>query len=211
VNAHVDLADYNVWQAKLRGENPQIEVGVAYAGIWRRRWHGEKVPVYVWRTDDGMVASTDGGDPVPANEDWCFDVFAWCLTDPVTQADVDEYLARRQTHGKGWWFDEPPVLRLDPVPADPFEALTREFDAELDALTDRLFDGPIRGERGEQLAVNWQRRVTQLCRRIEAARKAAVAGLSRAEAKPINEPWKALAERAKRLKVMIARILKTRG
>jgi hypothetical protein len=191
-------ADPYAWHAAaLRGEAWDLEPGEVPCGWFRhQRRDGSFELLAIWQDDTGTTWA-QRGERAPEcledrEEEFCERVIAYCWRSPISE---DLYWAVREGAP---WPDLPPVQAADyaNMPADPFEALRIEIEAERDEVERWLRGDPVTDQTACDRAANWASRLADLEKK---------AGSLRVEEKrPHDEAAKAVQARWKPLEDMAA-------
>ncbi|MCJ8053823.1 hypothetical protein GB928_018360 [Shinella curvata] len=132
------------WQAALEGNVGPMHEGLPEQGYYRTRFKGGQwEPVALWRDDDGCWLAQRGDRMVDPADAWNF-----CRTHPVTHE------AWRKAMDGGGWDDEPPAPAMGHnLPADPFEALKLEYQAEKELAAELLKKEVKTEDQASQIAI----------------------------------------------------------
>ncbi|RUV65192.1 MAG: hypothetical protein E5X35_11675 [Mesorhizobium sp.] len=192
---------YDWWREALEspheiGRKLKIHEDEPQPGFYRKRAHkdGPWVPVAIWPTDAGMVA-TVANRRVDANSTWTF-----CCEHPVS-----EEIYRAVAAG-GQWPDDPPAIGHNlPKSDDPHEALSAEFLAETE-LAVTFLRKPIQTKDDADRAAVWSKRLATIAKRAT--------DLHKVEKQPhldagraVDDKWRGLKEDADALSKKLKRHL----
>lgn len=136
--------DYVYWNNALAGTLGPVHDGDPQCGFYRRRLFkdGPFVPVAIWRQDGEFIAVVDGKEADAA------DIWTWVCDKPITEAEYHKVMG-----GEGW-SDEPRAATVPSnMPADPFEALKIEFEAEQEVAAELLAKPVTDQSHADQIAV----------------------------------------------------------
>jgi hypothetical protein len=154
---------YDWWKAQVlhqrdprNSPEPELEVGVAYPGVYRWQTRRGFIPVHVWITTDGQVARTiDGKNTKLVDSEFCENVFSWCCRKAIDKDQLDQFLIT------GRWFDEPPPAPLRPgsnLPDNFVEAMKLRLQGERDEI-ERFLKDPVDNQERADKAANWAARL----------------------------------------------------
>lgn len=169
---------YKFWYEALKnpemiGQANGLEVHESHpqSGFYRMRGNEDQdmLPVAIWEHEGQMVAKV--GNHM-RNAD---DVWSWCCRHPVTHEDYKIVLAG------GLWPDSPPKKVTPKVevekeeapkaatighnlPDDPHEALTLEFQGELE-IAKELLANPVKDQHAADKIANFSKRVSALAKK----------------------------------------------
>jgi hypothetical protein len=152
---------YDWWKAQVlhqrdprNNPEPELEVGVAYPGIYRWRTRRGFVPVQIWRSDEGTL-QTINGKTAYADEQFCENVFSWCCRNAITKQQLDGFLLSKH------WFDEPAPVVAQPgsnLPENFVEAMRLRLEGEKDEI-ERFLKEPVDNQERADKAANWAARL----------------------------------------------------
>jgi len=133
------------WQAALEGNIGPMHEGQPEQGYYRTRFKGGQwEPVVLWRGDDGEWLGRRGDKMV----DDAGDLWNFCRTHPVTVEAWEKAI------NGGGWDDEPPAPAMGHnLPADPFEALSLEYQAEKELAAELLKKEVKTEDQASQIAI----------------------------------------------------------
>jgi hypothetical protein len=135
---------------------PELEVGVAYPGIYRWASRRGLVPVTVWISGTDTIQTIGlNGKAAYADETFCENIFSWCCRKAITQKQFDEWSLT------GRWFDDPPPAIQPPgsnLPDNFAEAIKIRLAGEEEEI-DRFLKEPIDSQEKADRAANWASRL----------------------------------------------------
>lgn len=172
----------------------EVHADFPVAGYYKMRAFkgGPYQPVVIWEHEGKLVARVGAEMREPT------DIWTYCAKNKVSKDDA------KHAFEHGVWPNEapPPALGDNQPPSDdPFEALTREIDAE-EARVEAWVAEPHEGAAKAELASNWLAALRRLeSRTVDAfdAEKAPVL----AESKRIDSKWRDLKARALAIKKLM--------
>ncbi|WP_242218045.1 hypothetical protein [Shinella zoogloeoides] len=131
------------WQAALEGNIGPMHEGQPEQGYYRTRFKGGQwEPVALWY-ENGAWHAMRGERMVDAADAWNF-----CRTHPVS------YEAYQKAIEGAGWDDEPPAPAMGHnLPADPFEALNLEYQAEKELAAELLKNEVKTEDQASQIAI----------------------------------------------------------
>jgi hypothetical protein len=155
---------YDWWKAQIlhqrdpsNNPEPELEVGVAYPGIYR--WQTIRrglMPVSVWISGDDTIQRVGLNGKIDyASAEFCENVFSWCCRKAITQKQLDEFSLT------GRWFDDPPPAIRPPgsnLPENFAEAIKIRLAGEEEEI-DRFLKEPIDSQEKADRAANWKSRL----------------------------------------------------
>lgn len=171
------------WQAALEGNVGPMHEGQPEQGYYRTRFKGGQwEPVALWRNDDGCWLAQRGDRMVDPADAWNF-----CRTHPVTHE------AWRKAMDGGGWDDEPPAPAMGHnLPADPFEALTLEYQSEKEQA-EAFMKTPITTQDQADKAAIWSKRLATIAKKATDLHKVEKQP-SLDEGRRIDDKWRGLKE-----------------
>jgi hypothetical protein len=198
-----DPKTYDWWKAQVlhqrdpqNNPKPELEVGVAYPGIYR--WNSRRglVPVRVWISGNDTIQSVGSALKAGyADETFCENIFSWCCRKAITQPQLDEFLI------SGRWFDDPPPAIQPPgsnLPENFAEAIKIRLAGEAEEI-DRFLKEPIDSQEKADRAANWASRLIREVRDpVEDTRKKEKQP-HMDEAKAVDDTYVPLRDKAKGL------------
>lgn len=142
------------WQEALAGRIGPMSEGQPEQGYYRTRFKGGQwEPVAIWFDGEQWFAMR-GDRMVDAAEIWNF-----CRTHPVT------YEAYQNAIEGAGWDDEPPAPAIGHnLPADPFEALALEYQAEKEQA-ETFMKTPIKTQAAADRAAILSKRVSSIAKK----------------------------------------------
>lgn len=174
------MSNYDFWlnalkdPSKIGGDDLPVHEGHPQYGFYRMNAQdgGDMIPVAIWGS--GEVLKVKVGDRVISGEKGQ-DVWTFCCRHPVT-----EEAYRAAMEGKGWP-DSPPAKKPAEAPAkkqveettapighnlpdDPHEALTLEFQGELE-IAKELLAKPVKDQDAADKIANFSKRVSALAKK----------------------------------------------
>ncbi len=170
------------WQAALEGNIGPMHEGQPEQGYYRTRFKGGQwEPVAIWFENDQWNAMR-GDRMVDAADAWNF-----CRTNPVT------YEAYQKAIEGAGWDDEPPAPAIGHnLPADPFEALTLEYQAEKEQA-EAFMKTPITTQDQADKAAIWSKRLATIAKKATDLHKVEKQP-SLDEGRRIDDKWRGLKE-----------------
>lgn len=151
----MEMTDTNPWawwQNALAGNIGPMHEGVPQQGYYRTRFKGGQwEPVAIWLDEAGGWLAMRGERMVDAADAWNF-----CRTHPVS------YEAYQKAIEGAGWDDEPPIAGIGHnLPADPFEALKLEYEAEKEQA-EAFMKTPVTTQDQADKAAIWSKRLTAI-------------------------------------------------
>jgi hypothetical protein len=154
---------YDWWKAQIFYQakpgiyaQPELEVGVAYPGIYRWSSRQGLIPVSVWISGDDTLQRVGlNGKIGYADDKFCENIFSWSCRKAITQKQLDDYSL------SGIWFDEPPPAIKPPgsnLPENFAEAIKVRLAGEEEEI-DRFLKEPIDSQEKADRAANWASRL----------------------------------------------------
>ena len=142
------------WQAALEGNIGPMHEGQPEQGYYRTRFKGGQwEPVALWY-ENGAWHAMRGERMVDAADAWNF-----CRTHPVS------YEAYQKAIEGAGWDDEPPAPAMGHnLPADPFEALRLEYEAEKEQA-EAFMRTPITTQDQADKAAIWSKRLATIAKK----------------------------------------------
>ncbi len=132
-------------------------------GFYKMRWQrdGKWLPVAIWRQDSSLVCRV-GDKMEPVEKIW-----TWCADKPVSKE------VARFAFDEGYFPDEPKPIPLSNLPADPFEALKIEIEAQRSRAEEWLKAHPtVATQQEADLAANMRSELIRLGKEADALHKA---------------------------------------
>ncbi len=132
-------------------------------GFYKLRYdrNGAWKPVAIWKDANGMLVCRVADKMESAAQVW-----TWCADKPVPKD------AAKFAFEHGYWPDEPAPIALSNLPADPFEALKIEIEAQRARAEEWLGKRPtIMTQADCDLAVNFERELLRLNKRADSLHK----------------------------------------
>jgi hypothetical protein len=152
---------YDWWKAQVTHQRfpnhpkPELEVGVAYPGVYRWRTRRGFVPVHIWNSDDGTLQRIGDGRTKYVDDEFCENVFSWCCRNAITKEQLDQFLVN------GYWYDEPAPVVAQPgsnLPDNFVEAMRLRLQGEKDEI-ERFLKEPVDNQERADKAANWAARL----------------------------------------------------
>jgi hypothetical protein len=176
---------------------PELEVGVAYPGIYRWASRRGLIPVSIWISGDDTIQRVGlNGKIGYADDIFCENIFSWCCRKAVTQKQLDEF-----SLNNGRWFDDPPPAIQPPgsnLPENFAEAIKIRLAGEEEEI-DRFLREPIDSQEKADRAANWASRLIREVRDpVEDTRKKEKQP-HMDEAKAVDDTYVPLRDKAKGL------------
>ncbi len=137
---------------------PIINADKPRAGWYKLRYdrNGPWQPVAIWQQDGELVCRVGNKTDDPHR------VWTWCADKPVAKE------AAKFAFANGYWPDEPAPVPLSNLPADPFEALKIEIEAQRTRAEEWLGKRPtVMQQADADLATNMQRELLKLLTRAD--------------------------------------------
>lgn len=187
MSAIQELNNYQWWENALAGKKQSVHENEPQCGYYRKRKFkdGPFEPVAIWYDDGVLTAAKNGVDADP------FDIWTWVCQNPVSYEAYSHY---EQT---GQWNDEPPTIGIghNSNVNDPFEALSIEFQGELELASEFLTKPITTDEQADQAAV-WSKRMAAIAKKAN--------DLHKVEKQPhldagraVDDKWRDLKEQPK--------------
>lgn len=172
------------WQAALEGNIGPMHEGQPEQGYYRTRFKGGQwEPVALWRGDDGEWLGRRGDKMV----DDAGDLWNFCRTNPVRVEAWEKAI------NGGGWDDEPPAPAMGHnLPADPFEALTLEYQSEKEQA-EAFMKTPITTQDQADKAAIWSKRLATIAKKATDLHKVEKQP-SLDEGRRIDDKWRGLKE-----------------
>lgn len=183
---------YAYWRNALAGTFGPVHEGDPQNGFYRKKGRDGApwLPVAIFDHDRAKVGLLNG-KPTDAAAIW-----TWVCDKPVTEAAYHGFLA-----GKGWP-DEPPAPVLRNVSADPHEALTQEFQGEIELAQEFLRQPITTKDQADQAAI-WAKKLATIAKKATDLHKVEKQP-SLDEGRKVDDKWRDLKDGAadwgKRLK-----------
>lgn len=148
------MADtYAYWLNALAGTFAPVHESDPQNGFYRKKNRdGSLSPVAIFDHEGEKVALVNGVATDPAS------VWTWVCDKPVTEAAYSQAVA-----GAGWP-DDPPTVKLSNVSSDPHEALTQEFQGEIELAREFLAKPITTKEQADQAAI-WSKRLATIAKK----------------------------------------------
>lgn len=148
-------ATYDYWRNALAGNFGPVHDGDAQPGFYRKRAFkdGPWQPVAIWEADGAMVAMVDAKAADPAQ------LWSWVCRYPVTEAAY-----HKARTGAGWGDEPPAPVVASNLSADPHEALTQEYQGEVEAAQEFL-GAPITTKEQADKAAIWSKRLATIAKK----------------------------------------------
>jgi hypothetical protein len=181
------------YQDNLAGKSVPIHESEPRVGFYKRRAaNGTWEPVAIWEKDGKLVCRVGGAMADP------HEVWTWCADHPVSSAD-----AKHAFKTGTWPGDAPPPIGHNEAPSDdPFEALTRELEAEQVRVALWIKE-PHEGKTAADKAANWLVSLRKLeVKTISAFDAEKLPALE--EARRIDGKWRGLKALAAKIKNAMA-------
>lgn len=180
------------WQDALAGKFGPIHDSDPQQGYYRTRFKDKPwEPVAIW-FEDGKWHAMRGERAIDAADIW-----TWCCRNPIS------YEAYTKAIEGGGWDDEPEAPAIGHnLPADPFEALQVEFEAEKEQV-DAFLKNPIKTQAEADRAAVWAKRLSTIAKKATDLHKVEKQP-SLDESRRVDDKWRGLkedpADLSKRLK-----------
>lgn len=180
------------WQAALEGNIGPMHEGQPEQGYYRTRFKGGQwEPVALW-FENGEWHAMRGERMVDPADTWNF-----CRTHPVS------YEAYQKAIEGAGWDDEPPAPSIGHnLPADPFDALKLEYEAEKEQA-EAFMRTPIKTQDQADKAAIWSKRLATIAKKATDQHKVEKQP-SLDEGRRVDDKWRGLkedpAELSKKLK-----------
>jgi hypothetical protein len=170
------------WQDALAGKLGPIHDSDPQQGYYRTRFKDKPwEPVAIW-FEDGEWHAMRGERAISAADIW-----TWCCRNPIT------YEAYTKAIEGGGWDDEPDAPAIGHnLPADPFEALQVEFEAEKEQVS-AFLKKPITTQTDADRAAVWAKRLSTIAKKATDLHKVEKQP-SLDESRRIDEKWRDLKE-----------------
>jgi hypothetical protein len=170
------------WQDALAGKFGPIHDSDPQQGYYRTRFKDKPwEPVAIW-FEDGEWHAMRGERAISAADIW-----TWCCRNPIT------YEAYTKAIEGGGWDDEPEAPTIGHnLPADPFEALQVEFEAEKEQVKGFL-KKPITTQADADRAAVWAKRLSTIAKKATDLHKVEKQP-SLDESRRIDDKWRGLKE-----------------
>lgn len=195
---------YTFWRealkypAKIGTEDLPIHDGHPQAGFYRMRDGDDMAAIAIWPNKEGKMVAKRNHQMLKHAED----VWTFCCRSPI-----EEEVYRGVIAG-GAWPDDAPINEVvrgmgDNLPDDPFEALTLEYQGEVEIARD-LMKSPVRDQDHADKVANFAKRVSAISTNAE--------NLFKVEKQPfleggraVDDKWRSLREGAKVLASQLKR------
>ncbi|WP_029620212.1 hypothetical protein [Pseudorhizobium marinum] len=181
------------WQDALAGKLGPIHDSDPQQGYFRTRFKDKPwEPVAIW-FEDGEWHAMRGERAISAADIW-----TWCCRNPIT------YEAYTKAIEGGGWDDEPEAPAIGHnLPADPFEALQIEFEAEKEQVS-AFLKKPITTQTDADRAAVWAKRLSTIAKKATDLHKVEKQP-SLDESRRVDDKWRGLKEDPADLSKMLKR------